>query len=171
LGAASETFRDWRPAQIDFVYRQIRKIAVEDRYVLSNELGDGRVISQAPSLTKEKTFFSVLCPVVPSFPRIDAQMFGISLALNSKNHDLYLSDKGDIAHVSGLESLLQNVQSLLSMQQRESVFCATAGMRFFEYFDASEDSPWLALLLMLDVIPTGVNSDTLAAFPASSWPA
>jgi hypothetical protein len=74
------------------------------------------------------------------------------LALDPETNDLYLDDKGGIACVSGLDYLPQKVQCLLSMQRGESVFAPTAGMRFFEYFEAFRGSPWLDLLLRLDVI-------------------
>lgn len=38
------------------------------------------------------------------------------------------------------------------MQRGESVFNPTFGIRFFEYFEAFKGSPWLALLLKLDVV-------------------
>jgi hypothetical protein len=128
------------------------KAAHEDRYVLSNELGDGRVLSEAPSLTKQTDGYHLFCPVAPGFPRIDAQSLGSDLALHPETGDLYLDDKKNIARVSGLEYLPQKVQSLLSMQRGENVFAPSAGMRFFEYFEAFRGSPWLTLLMTLDVV-------------------
>ena len=122
------------------------------RYVLSNELGDGRVLLQAPSLTKQTDGYSLLCPVAPSFSRVDVQDLGTSFALHPETGDLYGDGKGSLARVSGLEYLPQKVQSLLSVQRGESVFNPTFGIRFFEYFEAFKGSPWLALLLKLDVV-------------------
>jgi hypothetical protein len=124
----------------------------DDRYLLSNELGDGRVLLQAPSLTKQNDGYSLLCPVAPSYPRVDVQDLGSDMALHPETGDLYLDDKGNIARVSGLEYLPQKVQSLLSVQRGESVFNPTFGIRFFEYFESFKGSPWLALLLTLDVV-------------------
>jgi hypothetical protein len=53
-----------------------------DRYLLSNELGDGRVLSEAPSLSKHNDGYSLLCPVESSFPRVDVQDLGSSVALH-----------------------------------------------------------------------------------------
>lgn len=128
------------------------KAAHDDRYLLSNELGDGRILLEAPSLTKQSDGYSLLCTVEPSFPRIDVQDIGSDKALHPETGDLYLDDKGNIARVSGLKYLPQKVQSLLSMQRGENVFAATAGIRFFEYFEAFKESRWLTLLLMLDVV-------------------
>jgi hypothetical protein len=124
----------------------------EDRYILSNELGDGRVLSQAPSLTKQNDGYSLLCSVAPGFPRIEAQNLGSEYALHSETNDLYLDDKRNLGLVSGLEALPQRVQCLLSMQRGESPLYPTAGTRFFKYFEAFRGSPWLALLMTLDVV-------------------
>jgi len=123
-----------------------------DRYILSNEMGDGRVLSQAPSLTKQTDGYTLLCPVAPGAPRVDVQNIGSAMAMHPETHDTYLDSKGNIARVSGLEYLPQMIQSSLSMQRGENVFAPTAGIRFFEYFEAFKGSPWLALLMKLDVI-------------------
>jgi hypothetical protein len=44
------------------------------------------------------------------------------------------------------------VETALSLQQGESPFYPHAGIRFFEYFEAYRGSPWLSLLMMLDVV-------------------
>lgn len=126
--------------------------AVKDKYVLSNELGDGRVLSEAPTLTKQNDGYFLRCPVAPGVPRIDAQKIGSGLAVSPETNDLYLDANGNIARVSGLDYFPQKVQSLLSMQQGENVFAPTAGARFFEYYEAFKDTPWLALLMKLDVV-------------------
>jgi hypothetical protein len=53
---------------------------VPDRSYIRNELGDGRVLIAAPSLTKQTDGYNLLCPVAPGFPRIDAQKLGSDLA-------------------------------------------------------------------------------------------
>ena len=124
----------------------------DHRYILSNELGDGRVLIAAPSLTKQADGYSMRCPVAPGFPRIDVQKIGSSLALNPDTNDLYLDEKGSPARVSGLDYFPQRVSEVLSMQRGESPFSPTFGMRFFEYFEAYRGSPWLDLLFKLDVV-------------------
>jgi hypothetical protein len=42
---------------------QFAQTATQDRYVLSNKLGDGRVLSNTPTLTKQNDGYSLLCPV------------------------------------------------------------------------------------------------------------
>lgn len=121
------------------------------RYVLCNELGDGRVLAGAPSLTKGPEGYSLRCPIAPRFPRIDAQNIGSAMALHPETNDWY-AENGHMACVSGLDFLPQMVRSILSMQQGESFYSPTSGMRFFEYFDAFQGSPWLDLLFKLDVI-------------------
>lgn len=128
------------------------KTEPDARYILCNELGDGRVLLQAPSLTKQTDGYSLVCPVAPSFPRIDVRNLGSSFSKHPETGDWYADGKGNLAQVSGLDYLPQKVQSLLSMQQGESVFNPTFGMRFSEYFEDFKGSPWLALLLKLDVV-------------------
>ena len=122
------------------------------RYILSNELGDGRVLIAAPSLSKQADGYSLLCPVAPGFPRNDVQKLGSSLATHPDTNDLYVDEKGHIARVSGLDYFPQRVREVLSMQRGESPFSPTFGMRFFEYFEAYRGSPWLDLLFKLDVV-------------------
>ena len=122
------------------------------RYVLSNELGDGRVLSAAPALIKQDGGYTLQCPVARAFPRIRAQDLGSDLALHPETRDLYVDKKGDIARVSGIERLPQHVETVLSLQQGESPFYPDVGIRFFEYFEAYRGSPWLSLLMMLDVV-------------------
>jgi hypothetical protein len=126
--------------------------APDQRYILSNELGDGRVLIAAPSLTKQADGYSLLCSVAPGFPRTDVQKLGSALATHADTNDLYFDDKGNIARVSGLDYFPQRVRELLSMQRGESPFSPTFGMRFFEYFEDYRGSPWLNLLFKLDVV-------------------
>lgn len=121
-------------------------------YVLSNEIGDGRVLSSAPVLSRREEGYSLFCPVAPSFPRVDVQNIGSGTALHPETNDLYLDAKGNIARLSGLEYFPQNVQSVLSMQQRENVFAPSSGMRFFEYYESFKGTPWLALMMKLDLV-------------------
>lgn len=125
--------------------------APENRYILSNELGDGRVLIAAPSLMKQADGYSLLCPVAPGAPRVDAQKIG-SLAAHPETDDLYFDERGGIARVAGVDYLPQLVCQVLSMQRGESPFSPTFGMRFFEYFEAYRGTPWLDLLFKLDVV-------------------
>ena len=126
--------------------------APEDKYILSNELGDGRVLIAAPSLTKQADGYSLVCPVAPGASRVDAQNIGSGWAAHPETNDLYLDKKGSIARVAGLDYLPQRMREALSMQRGESPFSPTFGMRFFEYFEAYRGTPWLDLLFKLDVV-------------------
>lgn len=123
-----------------------------DKYVLCNELGDGRVVTQAPSLIKDADGYLLRCPVAPIFPRIDVSKIGGSFATSEETNDLFVDAKGCIARVSGLDYFPQRVQEVLSMQRGESPFHRMFGMRFFEYFHSYSGSPWLDLLFQLDII-------------------
>jgi hypothetical protein len=130
---------------------EFAKTLAQDRYVLSNELGDGRVLSEAPSLTKQADGFALLCPIELGFPRVDVQNLGSTMAQHPVTNDIYV-ENGSIARVAGLAALPQIIRSALSMQRGESVFHPNAGMRFIEYFEEFKGSPWLSWLLTLDAV-------------------
>ena len=138
-------------AVIDFIDGFERQ-PPEARYVLSNDMGDGRVLVTPPALKKGPEGVILLCEVAQSADRIDAQNLGSALASHPETNDLYLDENGSIARVSGLDFLPQMIRSILSMQRGENVFWPSLGMRFFEYFEAFRGSPWLDLLLKLDVV-------------------
>jgi hypothetical protein len=146
---------------IDFIDR-FNALRRDDRYVLANELGDGRLFSEAPILTKKGGEILLACPITPAAPRLDVHKIGSMSAMHSETNDLYVKD-GQIARVSGLEAFPQILRSALSMQRGENVFAPHAGVRFFEYFEDFKGSPWLSRLMMLDVVRE-------ASIPAPSVP-
>jgi hypothetical protein len=98
-----------------------RQTAAVDRYILVNSLGDGRVLSDPPSMTTDRTAgYTVRCPVYQSADRIRATDLPTDFAL-SENHDLMVKS-GSIAVVSGVEALPQKVKTCLSHQKGESPF-------------------------------------------------
>ncbi len=122
-----------------------------DRYVLVNELGDGRTLRDKPSITRETTGgYMVRCPVFPSADRIRAADLPKSWAL-SNSHDLVVQG-GDWAMVSGLDALPQQVKTCLSHQRGESPLHRDFGTRFAEYYNLLAGSPWFDRYLKLEVI-------------------
>jgi hypothetical protein len=120
-----------------------------DRHLIVNTLGDGRKLAGAPSFVKASTGFTVKCPILPKFPQISARDLGPTLALSEK-HDLFLKD-GNIARVSGLEALPQNIKTCLSLIRGESPFHPDYGARLAEYYHAYT-SPLRDAFLKLEVI-------------------
>jgi hypothetical protein len=103
---------------IEFTERYDQTATI-DRYVLVNELGDGRALKAKPSVTKETTGgYTVRCPVFPSTDRIRAADLPKCWAL-SDSHDLMVQN-GNWAMVSGLDALPQRVKTCLSHQRGES---------------------------------------------------
>lgn len=124
----------------------------DTKYIVSNERGDGRVLSAAPTLAKESGSHVLVCSVAPPFPRIDAQSLGGRMAIHPESCDSYLDSKGNIARVAGVEALQQHIESVLGLQQGESPINSAAGCRFYEYFERFRGTPWLSLLMTLDVV-------------------
>ena len=136
-------------ALISFI-EQFPQSAAIARYLLVNSLGDGRVLSGAPTMHKERDGYTVRCPVLPSAARLAAAELPRDFAM-SESHDLMVKN-GDIATVSGLDALPQRVKSCLSHQSGESPFYRDFGTRLAEYYRLLRDSPWFDRLLKLEVI-------------------
>jgi hypothetical protein len=121
----------------------------EERYVLLNEFGDGRVLTAAPSFTSTSEGYEVRCPIAPSAERVDAHDLPTDFEL--RDGDLVL-EQGRWATVSGLTALPQNMRRNLLLTRGESPMHPTFGSRLSEYCEAFGDSPWLARILKLDII-------------------
>jgi hypothetical protein len=130
---------------------QFERMSAIDRDVLVNQLGDGRVLSGAPTFSKQPAgSYVVSCPVLPSFSRWDAASLPADIAL-TEDHDFAI-ENGDLATVSGLKALPQKIKTSLSLQKGESPFHEDFGTRFAEYFRLFYGSPWFDQLLKLETI-------------------
>jgi len=161
LGELSGTAgREWTIQIAHFVEGDLRQV-IEfseqfdqldpyDRYFLVNSIGDGRLLARPPRWRRVGKLIEVSGVVEEKYPRIDAHRLGRTIATDSRN-DIFLK-AGNIATVEGLEALPQRIRESLSMLKGESPFHPKAGSRLKEYFDAFEDSPWLARWVRLEVI-------------------
>jgi hypothetical protein len=123
-----------------------------DRYVLVNSLGDGRVMNGAPALKKwQDGHYEISFPVAQGAERIRAADLPTDLAL-SDAHDLFVAEDGNIAVVSGVDSLPQKIKMCLSSQKGESPFHRDFGTRIAEYYRLLGGSPWFEQYLKLEVI-------------------
>jgi hypothetical protein len=125
------------------------KRSPEERYVIVNSLGDGRLLAAAPRLEFDDAGCNVICVVEPPFPRIRAQELGADFAL--KDGDLVLQD-GDFATISGVEALEQKIRLSLLTQRGDLMMHPDFGARLLEYYHAFTGSPWLERLLKLEVV-------------------
>ena len=142
---------------------RFQELPDNERYVLSNEFGDGRVLPTAPTLLKREGIYTLRCPVSATYPRVDVHQLGSAFAMHPVTNDMYLDKRGNLARVSGLDYLPQKLRSCLSVQRNESAFDPDFGMRFFEVFEEFKGSSWLNALLKLDVI-------RMAAIPQTAAP-
>lgn len=118
------------------------------KYVLANELGDGRVLRAPPTWTRGERGLVVRCPTAQRAERSRAQDLGSDFALNN-DLDLDLSGTGEISGVARLE---QHVRLTLSIRTGEWFVDPGFGTRIAEYAELFADSPWLDRLGKLDVI-------------------
>ncbi len=126
------------------------RIVPMDRFVLVNALGDGRQLAAAATWQKSDAGVMLSLKVHPSTPRTNAHELPADIATNDAN-DIFLTN-GNLAFVSGLESLPQKIKMCLSTLRGEMPFHPTFGTRIKEYFDLFRDSPWLPHLVKLEVI-------------------
>jgi hypothetical protein len=157
IGAAE---RNWRLRLDHFVIgdlatltgyiSEFSKAAPGNRYVLVNSIGDGRVLSGAPSWARDGDRHAIECPVQPPFPTIPAQQLPSDPA-ESSEQDWFI-ENGDLATVAGLDALPQKVWMNLSHQQGDSVFHPDFGTRIGEYYEVLRASPWFGQLLKLEAI-------------------
>jgi hypothetical protein len=118
----------------------------------THSLGDGRVMKGAPSVKKRQGGgYQVTFPVAPGADRVRAADLAADLPL-SEEHDLMLTASGDIALVSGVDSLPQKIKTCLSSQKGESPFHRDFGTRIAQYFRLLANSPWFEQILKLEVI-------------------
>src|ERR1700688_1168754 len=135
---------------VDFIDRFDRH--PQDRYVLVGALGDGRVLSAAPTFSRIADGFQLRCPVAGSFPRTNADELGSQMAISSETNDLFLDSKKNIARVSRFESLSQVIRQTMSIKCGESPFHPEFGSRISEYFETHPGTQMLVKFIKLDVI-------------------
>jgi hypothetical protein len=122
-----------------------------DRYIVVNEIGDGRALLAAPVLSRTNGQTVVRCRVAPSCERIEVLGLGVDWARVPTIGDT--SDRRwKWVEVSGLEALPHRLRSSLSLLPGESPFHPKAGARSVEYFGQFGGSPWFEQLLKLEVI-------------------
>jgi hypothetical protein len=121
-----------------------------DKYVLSNELGDGRQLSLAPSWSKSESGLIIKTHIISSHPRISADRLPGDIALTA-DHDILISN-GQIEIISGLKALPQRIKTCLSMIRGESPFWPKYGSRIQEYIAEFYDTPWFPRLIKLETI-------------------
>lgn len=120
-----------------------------DRYVLINSIGDGRRLTEAPTLKIESKIKYLNLVVESRFPRIKAQSLKKDIALF--NNDLTITG-GNLGMVSGLDALPQKLQLNLGMQQGEIAFHPEHGSRTGEFFRLFGNSVWFQELVKLEII-------------------
>lgn len=126
-------------------------LAVASRYIVLNELGDGRALSRPPSMERVDDGYLLSCPIRPNLERLRAQDLPRDFAFSPKTRDSY-AEKGRIAEVSGLQALPQKIRSNLSLLLGESPMDPDAGSRIVQYFGAFRGSPWLAHFFKLETV-------------------
>lgn len=124
-------------------------VPMDQRYILINSLGDGRVLDQAPAWRKENGKILISAKVQSRFPTISAKVLGTDFKF--VNGDLEI-ENGDIATVSGIDALSQKIQMNLWHQKGDSAFSRRFGSRISEYFSLFGGTIWFEQLVKLEAI-------------------
>ena len=101
---------------------RFQNIPAMDRYLLSNELGDGRSLVEAPILERADDGYILKCSVAKRFARIKAQDLPADLKVDPFERDLVPTPQGGLAVVRGVEAFPQKLQMVLSIQRGEIHF-------------------------------------------------
>ena len=127
------------------------RLAPEDRYVLVNELGDGRVLTAAPTVERIGNEYDIILPISPGFPRTRADAFGSMMAVSPDTNDLFV-EKGHIARVSGVDAFAQHLEQLLGLARGDNIFHPKSGTLISQFYKDYAQSPWLDRLIKMEVI-------------------
>lgn len=117
-----------------------------------NERGEGRMISARPAWRKtDGGGIEFTCEVAPPAERISPDRLPSRMAVSLEVGDVF-AERGAIARTSGMASLPQVLQSLMSLVRGKSFRDLDAGAEFSDYLADDRDSPWLPRLFMLETI-------------------
>jgi hypothetical protein len=120
------------------------------RFVLANELGEGRVLRGPPTWQRGPTGIRVDLPVVPRPPGRPAASLGKTLAVGFDGDLVY--ENHSLKMVSGLDAVPQKLYISMSTQLGEDPLHPAFGSRASEYHGLFRDTRWLGRLVQLEVI-------------------
>ena len=121
-----------------------------DKYLIVNDLGEGRLLNSPVSITKKNNYSILNCPVSPSSDRITAMNLGGDIAIDEDGD--FALENGDLKFVQGINYVPQMLRQSLSMLKGEDLFNFSNGSRIQEYFWHYQDSPLLMDILKFEVI-------------------
>ncbi|KAF0105087.1 MAG: hypothetical protein FD144_996 [Rhodospirillaceae bacterium] len=116
-----------------------------DRYILSTALGDGRTLSEAPSLNLQNNHRMVACAIRPRVTRMPISTLRPEWAM-SHNYDLQLDDNQRFVLISGAGALPQRITASLSLQRGESPRFPEVGSKLAEHFVSTDREYWNGLV-------------------------
>lgn len=121
-----------------------------DRFVLINELGYGRHIAKAPTITICENNYILSLETLDSTTLINPSEIPADLVLDDKGDLLIVNN--DLTLKKGLSILPQRIKQVLSMKKGEWFLNPSLGTRIQEYCTLFNDSPILGQLIKLEVI-------------------
>jgi len=110
------------PEALTELAENFERIHEYQRYLVLNEMGDGRVLAGAPSWKKGSAGIEVVVRVLPRFPRIDVRRVGRDIDINT------------FKMIEGVERLPQIVEMGLGVAQGEFLMQCHLGSRVAEFY-------------------------------------
>jgi hypothetical protein len=127
---------------------QFDEFKTEDRYLIVNTMGDGRIIVDRPEWRRTEGGILIDLQLEPRFPRIPAQELGADVPLTSDGEDIDF----EAPLVSEVDNLPTLIQCCLSQQRGASLSQNDFGTRLSEFHHRFGALPYFADLAKLEVI-------------------
>lgn len=130
---------------------KFHSIPSEEKFILVNQIGEGRLISAPIRLNKLPDGYEVIVPVEKDTPRINCYSLPMDFDVFTTG-DLFINSNGDFAMISGFDALPQNIYMSLSTIRGEISLHPTLGSRIRQFFHEFDGTTWLDKLVKLEVI-------------------
>ena len=119
-----------------------------DRYVVVNELGEGRMLARAPSVDRKTN--TIRCAILPGCADRDRGCRARENPMLYPKPTTFSQAKRNWAEVSGVDALPQQIRTCMSHQKGESPFHRDFGAQLAEYWRDFSGTIWFSRLLKLE---------------------
>lgn len=116
------------------------RLPVRDRYVLLNELGDGRMLSTAPEVTRAGNAYEVQLATDPGQAREPWNTSSVGMC----------RELGRL--IRGMDVFVQHLETLLGLAIGDNVFHPRSGTRISQFYRDYAGSPWLGRFIKMELV-------------------
>lgn len=123
----------------------------EEKFILVNQLGEGRLLSAPIKLNKLPDGYEVIVSIETDTPRINCNNLPMDFDVITTG-DIFINSAQDIAMISGFDALPQKIYTSLSTIRGEIHSHPTIGSKIRQFFHEFDGTEWLDKLVKLEVI-------------------